>query len=33
MTTNRILQLLSLAATCLLFTSCFDLQGPALGPR
>lgn len=32
MTTNRILQLLTMAATCLLFTSCFDSKVPLSDP-
>ena len=32
MTTNRILQLLSMAAMCLLFTSCFDSKVPLSDP-
>jgi len=32
MTTNRILQLLPMAAMCLLFTSCFDSKVPLSDP-
>ena len=32
MTTNRILQLISMVATCLLFTSCFDSKVPLSDP-